>query len=253
MQSSYSVVKRNYVRGGSEKVISTEYNVPDVMSISEENLTQMELEKKNYISSYENIGKNIIEDAKRQAEKFRMEAIQKAEIIEEEAYKKGYEQGVANGYEDGKKEAIESTLPVAQKEAEDIKDEALHILLNAQADYEKYMDAKNTEIIKLSFNIANKILKREVLKDEGIDSIIEDAFEQYKGSANCVVRCNEMHTAELREKIENWKKKYDISGEIFIIEDNKVEPGNAWIEKSSGKMEVGIDIGMKKLEETIFG
>ena len=41
--------------------------------------------------------------------------------------------------------------------------------MKAQEDYNSYMDDKSIEIIKLSFNIAQKILKREVLKDEGID------------------------------------------------------------------------------------
>ena len=70
---------------------------------------------------------------------------------------------------------------------------------------------------------------------------------------NCVIRCNESHVEEFKANIENWKKKYDISGEIFIMADNKLEPGNAWIEKSSGKMEIGIDIGLEKLEQAIFG
>lgn len=253
MQSSYSVVKRNYVLDGNEKVISTQYDTPDIMSMDDNELSQSELERKNYISSYENIGKNIIAQAKRECEKLKIEAMQNAEIIEEEAYKKGYEQGQLNGYEDGKKEAVESIIPQAQMEAENIRNEALQILMKAQEDYNSYMDDKSIEIIKLSFNIAKKILKREVLKDEGIDSIIEDAFEQYKGSENCVIRCNESHVEELKANIENWKKKYDISGEIFIMADNKLEPGNAWIEKSSGKMEIGIDIGLEKLEQAIFG
>ena len=253
MQSSYSVVKRNYVRDGEEKVISTQYDTPDIMSIDDSELSQAELERKNYISSYENIGRNIIADAKRECERLKIQAMKNADLIEEEAYRKGYEQGQVNGYEDGKKEAIDSILPQAQMEAENIRNEALQILMNAQSDYNSYMDDKSIEIIKLSFNIAKKILKREVLRDDGIDNIIEDAFEQYKGSENCIIRCHETHAEELKSKVENWKKKYDISGEIFVMVDSKLEPGNIWVEKSSGKMEVGIDIGLEKLEKAIFG
>ena len=146
MQSSYSVVKRNYVLDGNEKVISTQYDTPDIMSMDDNELSQSELERKNYISSYENIGKNIIAQAKRECEKLKIEAMQNAEIIEEEAYKKGYEQGQLNGYEDGKKEAVESILPQAQMEAENIRNEALQILMKAQEDYNSYMDDKSIEI-----------------------------------------------------------------------------------------------------------
>lgn len=252
MQSSYSVVKSNYVLDGKEKTITTEYEIPDIMNTDDENLSQLELERKNYIASYENIGRNIIADAKRECEKLKLQTMQKVEIIEKEAYQKGYEQGKSNGYEDGKKEAIDSILPQAQAEAESIRNEALQILSKAKDDYNKYMNDKSIEIIKLSFNIAEKILKREVLKDEGIDSMLEEAFEQSKGEDNFVIRCNSVHVKELKLKIENWKKKYNISGEIFIMEDDEMEPGNAWVEKPSGKIEIGIDIGLEKMEKAIF-
>lgn len=253
MQSSYSVVKSNYVLDGKEKTITTEYEMPDIMNTDDENLSQLELERKNYIASYENIGRNIIADAKRECEKLKLQTMQKVEIIEKEAYQKGYEQGKSNGYEDGKKEAIDSILPQAQAEAESIRNEALQILSKAKDDYNKYMNDKSIEIIKLSFNIAEKILKREVLKDEGIDSMLEEAFEQSKGEDNFVIRCNSAHVKELKLKTENWKKKYNISGEIFIMEDDEMEPGNAWVEKPSGKIEIGIDIGLEKIEKAIFG
>lgn len=252
MQSSYSLVKRNYVLDGEKKTITTEYEVPNIMEISEDKLSEDEKERKKYISSYENIGRGIIEDAKSKSEAIKIAALEKAQEIEKEAYNKGYEQGKNNGYEDGKNEAIQEILPQAKEEAEKIKNEALTILKNAQEDYDKYMDDKSREIIELSFNIARKILKREVLKDEGIISMIEEAFEQAKGENNIVIRCNIKHCEELKENVEKWKKKYNISGEIFIMEDDNLEPGNAWVEKACGKIHVGIDIGFEKLEKAIF-
>lgn len=254
MQSSYSLVKKNYVLDGTKKTITTDYKIEDIMMNSDsDNVTQLEIERRNYISSYESIAKSIVEDAKRESENLRLAALDKVQEIEKEAYEKGYMQGKSNGYEDGKNEAIASILPAAKKEASDLRDEAINILMKAKEDYNDYMKEKSEEIIKLSFNIAEKILKHEVLKDEGIDSMIEEAFEQSKGEDNFVIRCNSKHIDELKVKIVQWKKKYNISGEIFVIEDNKLDPGNAWIEKPSGKIEIGIEIGLEKLEKAIFG
>lgn len=249
MQSSYSLVKKNYVLDGNEKTISTEYTAP-VVEVGTDNSTT---EKGGYLSSYENIGRNIIADAKKESENIKLEALKEAEQIERNAYEKGYSQGVKNGYEDGKNEAIQSILPQAQAEAEEIKNKALSMLKNAEADYEKYMQDKSDEIIKLAFDIAKKIMNREVLRDDGVNSMIEEAFNQSKGEENYVIMCNEVHVEGIKNKIESWKKKYNISGEIFVMEDNELEPGNICVEKPTGKIEVGIDIGLTKLEEAIFG
>ncbi|MCR4944384.1 MAG: flagellar biosynthesis protein [Clostridium sp.] len=253
MQSSYSLVKKNYVLDGNEKTITTEYTVPNIMELSEDRLSKDDLEKRRYLSSYENIGKNIIADAQKESERIKLEALKNAEKVEKSAYEKGYSQGVKNGYEDGKNEAIQSVIPKAEAEAKNIKNKALAMLTNAEADYEKYMQDKSDEIINLAFNIARKILNREVLKDDGVNSMIEEAFQQSRGESNFVIMCNEVHIDSIKTRIEGWKKKYGILGEIFVIEDNDLEPGNICVEKPSGKVEVGIDIGLAKLEEAIFG
>ncbi|WP_310936596.1 FliH/SctL family protein [Clostridium sp. SHJSY1] len=240
-------MKKNQVLSGESRVISTEY---DIRKKEESNVTDQD--KQRYISSYENIAKSIVEEARRNGEKIRYQAIKEAEILEKEAYERGYEQGLNNGYEDGKKEAIESIIPQAQEEAEEMKARAHNILQGATQDYNDYMENKKADIIQLAMAISEKILKREVLMGDGINEIIEEAFEMAKGEENIIIRCNGEHEENIKEKIVLWKTTYNISGEIFVLTSDEIEPGNAIIEKSTGKIEIGIDFGLESIKKAII-
>jgi flagellar assembly protein FliH len=247
-------VKKEQVLSGESRVISTEYIVRRNESETEDNhYTELQMERQRYISSYENIAKNIVEEARRNSEKIRFDAIEESQLLEKEAYEKGYKQGMDNGYEDGKKEAIESIIPQAKKEAEEMQERARNILLGATDDYNSYMDVKKDDIIKLSLVIAEKILRREVLVNDGINKMIEEAFELSKGEESVIIRCNEIHEEDIKAKIEFWKTTYSIAGEIFVLVNDEIEQGNAIIEKSTGKMEVGIDFGLESIKKAIIG
>lgn len=248
MQSSYNLVKRGQVLEGEEKKISTEYVPPKHVT---EN-TEISCDPEIYIGSYENIAKNIIADARRESERIRSAAIEEARTIEKEAYEQGYRQGQSNGYEDGKNEAIESVLPQATSEANRIKDEAMATLLKATEMYNGYLEEKQQDIIKLSITIAEKILRREVSIDTGINDMIEDAFTQVKGEESVVIRCNQIYVEEIKNKINYWKQTYNISKEIFVF-DEDLEYGNVIIEKSTGKIEMSIENGLENIEKAILG
>jgi flagellar assembly protein FliH len=248
MQSSYNLVKRDQVLSGESKVISTEY-----VSGKKDLEDNEQQERQKYLTGYENIAKSIIEEARRTSDSIRSEAIREAENLEKEAYVKAYEQGLNNGYEDGKREAIESIIPVAQEEANAMKERATEILLGATADYNSYMESKKDDIINLAMSIAEKILRREVLENQGINEIIEEAFGLAKGEENVIIKCNKEHEDNIREKIELWKTTYNISGEIFMLFNDEISPGNAIIEKSTGKIEIGIDFGLESVKKAIIG
>lgn len=253
MQSSYSLVKCNQVLKGERKTINTEYTVVNKITATGNDLTQLDIERNNYISSYENIAKGLVEDAKKTAEEMRIAAIEEATKLEKGAYEKGYKQGTENGYEDGKNEAINSVLPMAKQEALKIENEARELLFSAQDTYNKYLEEKKEEIIRLAIGISEKILKRNVVIDDEINDMIEDVLQNAKGEESIIIRCNECNIEKIEEKIEYWKSEFSISKEIFVLKNEKLEPGNAIIEKTTGKIEVGIDIGLENIEKAILG
>jgi len=249
MQSLYSPIKKEQVLNGNQMKISTEY---DLKAMGRNDSNKMANED-NMIGNFEVIGAGIIKEAQRKRDQILFESRMQGALIEKNAYEKGYNQGIQNGHEDGKKEAFEASIPQARKEAENIINKAEIILSCAEQDYKDYLDDKKIDIINLSFRIAEKILKKEVLKEDAMDEIIEEAFKLAKGEKNVIIRCNSIYEDELKGKIKIWKVSYNIAGEIFIMINDDIELGNVIIEKTSGKMQVGVDIGLEKIMKAIVG
>lgn len=250
MQSSYSLIKRDRALESEEKKIVTNYRPEDY---GKKAPVEMNNSESSTLESYETIGANIIKEAQRKRDQILLESRTQAALIEKNAYEKGYNQGIQNGHEDGRNEAIEATMPKAMEEAEMIIDNAKQILSSAEHSYNDYLKNKKQEIINLSFIIAEKILRREVLKDDGINEMIEEAFQLAKGEENIIVRCNTIYKEELESKIPYWKTTYNITGEIFVLSGDDIEPGNAIVEKNSGMIQVGIDVGLEGIVKAIIG
>lgn len=252
MQSSYNLIKSSSALKAEKKVIATSYERKKYDAEEILNDDALYEERRRIIENYESIGAEIIKDAQSKREKILLESRTQGALIEKNAYEKGYNQGLQNGQEDAKKEAAETIIPKAQKEAQNIISNAENILKSAKNDYADYLDGKKEEIVDLALSIAKKILNKEIIKDDGINEIIEDAFELSKGAENIIIKCNSTYEENLKKQIEKWKTTYNISGEIFIMTDESMELGNAIIEKKNGIVKVGIDIGLSAIEKAIL-
>lgn len=255
MHSSYNLIKEDRVINRDTKIVETEFIINskenDDREVIDKGISYEEAQK--YIKNYENIGQNIIIEAQRKRDSFLFETTARANEIEKEAYDKGYKQGIQNGYDDGKKEAYDSCLPEAIKEADETRERAENMLKSASNSYEAYLHVKKQDILELAVSIAENILNREIKTKDGINNIVDSALQLSKGEENVMIKCNPEHEEDLKKEIFIWKTKYNIKGEIFILPDDEISPGNAIIEKNTGKIEVGIDIGLERIREVLIG
>lgn len=253
MQSSYNLIKSASALDSSKKIIETNYTV----QIDEEGRNEPEISiEDEFRKNYEAIGFNIIRKAKIEAEDIKKKSQIIADEIEKRAYEEGYNQGKENGYEDGYEkgyaEAIEKVKLETEKEIKERIDRAEKILEEANKEYKEYLLKKEKEILRLSFDMANIIAKSEIKLSEGILPLIENVLEEAKGEENIIIKCNNIHSKAIKEKVDYYKKAYAIKGEIFILEDELMEPGNAIIDKGTGKAVIGLDIALEKLENALF-
>ena len=253
MHLSYNVIKENRILDKDVKTISTDVNLnleEEAQNIQGETGITYE-EARSYINNYEKIGMEIIEDAKRKKNEYIIEMTEKGKDIEKEAYNKGYDQGLINGREDGRNEAFEKAVPEAKQEAQHIIDEAEDILKSAKIEYDKFLEDKRQEIINMTLDIAYQVLKREVQDADSLNGLIDEAIKLSKGAENVIIKCNPKYKEELEGHKEMWKTLSNIEGEIFILPDVNMEFGSAIVEKSTGKVEVGIDIGLDRIKEAL--
>lgn len=253
MQLSYNLIKSASALESSKKIIETNYVANSNVEEKDEKIYSVEDE---FRKNYEALGFNIIKKAKLEAEDIKTKSQKIAYEIEKKAYEEGYNQGKANGYEDGYAkgyaEALEKVKLDTEEEVNEKINRAENILEEANKEYKAYLLNKEKEILKLAFDMANIIAKSELKIPEGILPLIESVLEEAKGEENIIIRCNNIHVKAIKEKVNYYKQAYAIKGEIFILEDELMEPGNAIIDKGTGKATVGLDIALEKLENALF-
>ena len=262
MQSSYNLIKKGAAKQGESKVISTEYNIKKAVfevidtekeEKEEEEVKAPQIDPEELLKRYEDIGQRIIQDAKKEKQIIVLRAQMDANVAEKKAYEKGYEQGLQNGYDDGYKKAYDETIDAAKAEAAEIVSKAELLLRSAHDNYAEYLETKKADVLKLALEIAESIARKALGNEESMNQIVEEAFRISKGEDNVILRANSIHVEELKAQIDRWKISYGIKNEIFVISDDFMEPGNAILEKPSGIVKVGVDIGMEQIRKEILG
>ena len=247
MQSSYNIIKSSFTKESEKKIISTEYVVknyipeeiePEEIEVVEE---EPRIDPEEVLRKYEDIGKRIIQDAQREKEGMILKMQLNADKAEKE------------GYDDGYKKAYEETIEKAKFEAEEIINNAETLLKSARENYSEYLESKKTDVIKLALEIAGNITREKLSKENSMNVLIEEAFKISKGEESIIIKANSFHCEELKNNISKWKVQYSVKNDIFVMADDSMEKGNAILEKPSGIVKVGIDIGMEQIRKTLLG
>lgn len=247
MLSSYKVIKNNSVIENGTKEISTEYTEENKKEIAEKNA-------KDFIDSYEVLARTMMENARRQSDELIARVYKEAQTIEEEAYKKGYEEGQKSGYTLGTAKADEYYKKIkerAENEAELLNKNAETLLFGAKEEYLKYLEEKQKEIKALILSITESILKREIKDKNAISSMVIDALELALKAKTIIIKCNGKYIEDVKEKTNEWKNQGTFRGEIFTAIDDNLEEGTAEIIKENGRIIVSITEAMKKVREII--
>ncbi|EJO5346025.1 flagellar assembly protein FliH [Clostridium botulinum] len=260
MQSLYKVIKKSSVVDQGKEQIETNYkktakaiqtatNEKNKKAIQEQN-------SKKFIDSYENLARNILENARRKSEEILSKSYENAEIIEKEAFEKGHNEGFHKGYEEGKesgyKEAYESYIQKGKKEYEQMLEKSNELFLDAQAQYNDYLKEKEKEIRNLVLTIVEEVLKHEIKDKDSMNEIIYKKLEESKKSATFIVKTNTNYYEEVKNKSELWKNQLPYRGEIFVIEDVSLKDGEVIIETEQGKVIASMDTALDKIKELLI-
>jgi len=242
MQLSYKVIKNDNVLPQGEKNIKL-----DRVIFEEKRNIRLQNDEvsKSDMTNYESMAKAMMENARRKSEEMIFNAGVEANTLKEDAYKQGYQVGKTQGYNE--------IISVAKKEAEELSISSNELLQSAKEEYINYLEEKTEEIKKLSITIAKDILKREVIDPTGIDAMIMNAIIEARNAKSIIIKCNKLHYKEYKGRIGELKERLAFKGDLFILEDNSIAPGNLELEKNNGKMIVGIEAGISKIMELLEG
>jgi flagellar assembly protein FliH len=243
MQSSFNVIKNISVQSQGNKEITTEFN----------NITSKDENARLNIDSYENLAKNIIENARRQGDKILCTAYEEAEEILQRATSTGYKEGYDKGYLEGNEQGYTKIIGPASEEAKELIANAEFVLYSAKKQCENYIEEKEKEIKEFILIAVENILKQKVESSDALNNMVTQAIVNSKNVKLFIIRTNSLYFEALKSQVSEWKTQLGYKEDIIIIEDNLIEPGSAIIEKDNGKIVVGIDKGLEKLREILQG
>ncbi len=213
----------------SKQVIDKELKeakVPEAVTNLEKNLVSRE----DIISKYVN-------EAKKKADEHYQIEMQKA-----------YEEGINRA-----REEAESIIANAKLEREKIIDDMASFKEELTNEYKEEIKSSEKELLKLSLDIAEKIINYEVDKsDNYVLGIVKDALDRVVNKKDVIVK---LSTADYYTVLSN--KKYLMTnvkgfGEIELVQDESMEPGSLIVDTPLGVIDGGIQVRMDNVQKEIM-
>ncbi|MCC6484525.1 MAG: hypothetical protein IT209_06735 [Armatimonadetes bacterium] len=176
--------------------------------------------------------------AEEQAQHLLSEARAQAQTLRDEARQQGFREGLSEGAE-------RFRLALEQ----------LNEQRNAlEEDYQRICDALEPEVLKLSLEIASKIVTHEVQQaPETVLQVLRLALRQLRDRGHVRLRVNRADIEMVRGAREDIAEWLDGVRDLEIIEDRRVEQGGVIVESADGildgRQSSQIDEIHKRLEE----
>jgi flagellar biosynthesis/type III secretory pathway protein FliH len=161
---------------------------------------------------------------------------------EDEAYRKGIQDGHKDGHEEGRKAGIAEGL----QEIETM----LHSLQQAIQDIGKFRKElflqAEKETVSLSLAIARKILAQEPAEDpKVIAAVVKKTFETVAINAPVRIRINPSELGYMRER----RHLIPIEGDVSFVEDASISCGGCVVESLSGDVDARIESQIQMVAE----
>lgn len=253
------IKKEDVIYGGKKKLkVNAEVKddeieeIQDAANMRSDELMRVEEEIEEKLAQSQIKYEETLKLAQEESLKIIEESKNNALDMEKKAYEEGYSQGLQNGYEDGYKEAYENNIEKAKFEAEQIINNANNILFEAKEYVSNYMEENKGNIIKLSISIAEQVLRNKFEDVSYMEELLINAINEYELKENFVIKVNPIYKENLDKQILELKENNRLKGDVFILEDEFIEPGNTIIDTVNGRLVMGIDAVLDKIKEELL-
>ncbi len=157
-------------------------------------------------------------------------------------YDRGYTEGretakdeIKREFEKKINEVIEKFGPIIEK------------IENQAAGYGKIFESL---VIKLSFMIAEKLIRSELSNKSIIKETLQNSLKKVIGSNNIIVKLNPDDLKTLNEKSNRVVQQGDLS-QIKFEPDDSIEPGGCYVETEIGNVDARISTQLDELEKLL--
>lgn len=231
--------------------IKKEFETLDEISEKSEELFFEHEEKSEYLDENKiNELDYIIEKKRKELEEIQVEAVstikdaenRAKEIIENALDEANRESNdiKANAWEEGFNRGKQEVIKGMEEDLDAILISANRVLTEASLKAREIFQENKEEIIKLSFEIAKKIIKKEIQNKEVLFENLIEAMKKAQSNKELKIFVNWEQLSFGKEIKERLKNNFQGIETIDIIEDRTVEPGGCIIETKLGKIDATI-------------
>jgi len=189
----------------------------------------------------EDQAQGILAEARQKAAEMENDIKQRVTSTEREAYERGYGEGQAKGYDEGRAEVQRLV-------------ESLHsIITKAIEKRNEIIEEAETQIINLVLMIVKKVIKviSENQKNVVINNVVQ-ALRKLKSRGDVVIRENLADLELTSEHVKDFMKMVENVKSITVLEDSSVGRGGCIIETDFGQIDARISSQLHEIEERIL-
>lgn len=177
--------------------------------------------------------KRVLAEAHRQADQMRQDAV-----------RKGYEEGLQLGREEG--------LRHYQQAIEALRGEVQKLVDAILAERQRLWDEMEPQVVDLVLEIARKVLREEIqARREATLSIIKHALRHVADTEHVRIRVHPDDLQIAREHREDFLAVCDGVKQIEIVDDRRVGGGGCIIETPSGTIDASLRTQMQSVERAL--
>lgn len=171
----------------------------------------------------------LLESAREEAERILAEAKVKAEQLRETARQEGFELGMKEG------------LAAAEQEMAEEREAIASLREAAEIEYAKRIWESEGEILKLSCEIA-EIIIRTSLSAQPTEwlKMVRDAVAKVAGANELILKVSPDDAEILNEHLGSIREVLTESSPIRVETDSSMKPGDLWVESNIGQVDARI-------------
>lgn len=185
----------------------------------------------------EDTAKAIVNSATEEAERIVAAAIEEADAVRTVAYQEGYEKGFQQ----------------VEDERNFLKDKIAAVEADAEAQVNEFWTSIEPELLRLSVEIARKIIRQHV--DENKDTvltIVKEGLRQLRDRQDLKLHVNPADYAFIREHKEEIASTCDGIRNLQVVEDRRVDQGGCLIETSNGDLDARIETQLAEIGKSFL-
>lgn len=187
--------------------------------------------------SPEEKAREIIAQAEEDAGVLVSEAMAEVESIRSSAYREGYEAG----------------LHQLDCDRQEMAERVLQIEADAVDEIERFWTKIDPELLKLSVEIAEKVVRRHIEETDGfVLTTVKEGIRQLRDRQDLKIRVNPKDYKLMREEKDDVISSCDGIRNLEIIDDRRVDEGGCIIESGNGDLDARIETQLSEVEKALM-